>query len=119
MTVNSPCVRLGWEFFITESGSPYSPEGGFRGFPEHPEQPTRLADITGLDRVGIPVYSAVIPRSNDSISGCSGKGACRADARISAVMEAIERYSAWLPRRPELVASHEELAATWRRSGGG
>ncbi|MFI9237379.1 YcaO-like family protein [Streptomyces sp. NPDC053079] len=75
---------------------------------------TRLADITGLDCVGIPVYSAVIPRSNDSISVYSGKGACRADARISAVMEAIERYSAWLPLRPELVASYEELAAAGR-----
>ncbi|MEV4442612.1 hypothetical protein AB0K09_27095, partial [Streptomyces sp. NPDC049577] len=29
---------------------------------------TRLADITGLDCVGVPVYSAIIPRSNDSIS---------------------------------------------------
>ncbi|MFH8983975.1 YcaO-like family protein [Streptomyces varsoviensis] len=72
---------------------------------------TRLADITGLDYLGIPVYSAVIPRSNDSISVYSGKGATPIDAKVSAAMEAIERFSAWLPVRPDLVASYDELAA--------
>ena len=72
---------------------------------------TRTADITHLDYVGLPVYSAIVPRSNDSISVYSGKGFSRIDARVSAVMEAIERYSAWLPVRPDLVASYDELVA--------
>ena len=29
---------------------------------------TRLADITGLDRIGIPVYSSVVPDSDDVLS---------------------------------------------------
>ncbi|MFF8950716.1 YcaO-like family protein [Streptomyces sp. NPDC014940] len=76
---------------------------------------TRVADITHLDHIGIPVYSAIIPRSNDSISVYSGKGTCPLDAKVSAAMEAIERYSAWLPIRPDLVASHAELAAASER----
>ncbi|WP_017537103.1 YcaO-like family protein [Nocardiopsis halophila] len=75
---------------------------------------TRLADITGLDYIGIPVYSAIIPRSNDSISVYSGKGFRPVDAKISAAMEAIERFSAWLPLRPDLVSSYDELAAAGR-----
>ena len=35
---------------------------------------TRLADITGLDRIGIPVYSSVVPRSDDVLSVYNGKG---------------------------------------------
>ncbi|MFE9454366.1 YcaO-like family protein [Streptomyces sp. NPDC006739] len=72
---------------------------------------TRMADITHLDHIGIPVYSAIIPRSNDSISVYSGKGTRPLDAKVSAAMEAIERYSAWLPVRPDLVASYVELTA--------
>lgn len=29
---------------------------------------TRLTDITGLDRVGIPTWSAIVPRSDDLLS---------------------------------------------------
>src|SRR4051812_35793876 len=61
---------------------------------------TRLADITGLDRIGIPVYSAVVPRSHDTISVYGGKGARPLDAKVSAAMEALERFAAWLPLRP-------------------
>ncbi|MEV6635861.1 YcaO-like family protein [Actinoplanes sp. NPDC051470] len=72
---------------------------------------TRLADITGLDRVGVPVYSAVAPRSGDLYHG---KGLTRLDARTSAAMEAIERFSAVLPMRPAMVASYAELIAEGR-----
>jgi ribosomal protein S12 methylthiotransferase accessory factor len=72
---------------------------------------TRVADITHLDRIGIPVYNAISPRSNDIISVYNGKGATAADARTSAVMEAIERFASWLPVRPEFVASYDELVA--------
>lgn len=69
----------------------------------------RVADITGLDRIGIPVYNAISPRSNDIISVYNGKGLTATDAKTSAVMEGIERFSAWLPRRPDVIASYDEL----------
>jgi len=55
---------------------------------------TRLADITGLDRLGIPVYAAVVPKSDDPISVYNGKGVRRIDAQTGAWMEAIERQTA-------------------------
>jgi len=75
---------------------------------------TRLADITGLDRIGIPVYSAIMPRSRDCVSVYNGKGATEADAKVGAVMEAIERYSAWSARRPDCFGSHKALRAERR-----
>ncbi|MFF8608908.1 YcaO-like family protein [Streptomyces sp. NPDC015346] len=70
---------------------------------------TRVAEVTWLDRVGIPVYNAIAPRSNDIISVYNGKGLTPIDAKTSAVMEAIERFSAGLPMRPAVIASYEEL----------
>jgi ribosomal protein S12 methylthiotransferase accessory factor len=55
---------------------------------------TRLADITGLDRVGIPTYTAVMPDTADILSVYNGKGATKTDAKVGALMEAVERYSA-------------------------
>jgi len=56
---------------------------------------TRIADITGLDRLGIPVYSCVRPTANrNSVSVTCGKGTTRAHARAGAIMEAIEYYCA-------------------------
>ncbi len=55
---------------------------------------TRVADLTGLDRIGIPVFSAVVPKSDDSISVYSGKGVRAVDSKTGALMEAIERQIA-------------------------
>lgn len=56
---------------------------------------TRLADVTGLDRVGIPNFTTVRPREpGGGISYYNGKGCSRADAKAGALMEALERYSA-------------------------
>src|SRR5262252_8777288 len=55
---------------------------------------SRLSDITGLDRVGIPVFSAVVPKSEDTITVYNGKGLTPLDARIGALMESIERQTA-------------------------
>lgn len=71
---------------------------------------TRVADITGLDRIGIPVFNAIVPRSNDELSVYNGKGGTPADAMTSAVMEAMERFCAWQPMRPERHASYAELS---------
>jgi ribosomal protein S12 methylthiotransferase accessory factor len=72
---------------------------------------TRVADITGLDRVGIPVWNAVVPRSADELSVYNGKGGTPMDAKTSAVMEAVERFCAWQPMRPIRIASYAELCA--------
>ncbi len=75
---------------------------------------TRVAEITWLDRIGIPVYNAIAPRSNDIISVYNGKGLSPSDARTSAVMEAVERFSAGLPLRPAAIASYAELVKDGR-----
>lgn len=56
---------------------------------------TRITEITHLDRIGIPVFSAIRPTAEDgAVSIYAGKGATRTQARASAMMEAFERYSA-------------------------
>ena len=70
---------------------------------------TRLADITGLDRVGIPTWSAVVPKSEDGLSVYNGKGLCALDAKTGALMEAIERQTALKTRLPFAFGSFEEL----------
>lgn len=56
---------------------------------------TRVAEITHLDRVGIPVYSAIRPSAAEgAVSIYAGKGATKEQAKASAMMEAFERYSA-------------------------
>lgn len=61
---------------------------------------TRVADITRLDRVGIPTFCAIVPNSPALISVYAGKGTTNAAARISAVFEAVERQVAALPGVP-------------------
>ncbi|HET7488861.1 MAG TPA: YcaO-like family protein [Acidimicrobiales bacterium] len=59
--------------------TPYLPEAGV----------TRVANLTGLDHVGIPVWAAVRPNAR-SLSVSQGKGIDDDAARASAVMEAVE-----------------------------
>lgn len=54
---------------------------------------TRVANVTGLDRIGIPVVNATRPNSR-SLSVSQGKGLTLQAAKASAVMEAIEGYHA-------------------------
>lgn len=53
---------------------------------------TRIADITALDRIGIPVALCVRPDSA-SLAVDSGKGFTIAAAKASAAMEGVERYT--------------------------
>lgn len=56
---------------------------------------TRIAEITHLDRIGIPVYSAIRPGAAEgAVSIYAGKGVTQPQAKASAMMEAFERYSA-------------------------
>jgi ribosomal protein S12 methylthiotransferase accessory factor len=54
---------------------------------------TRISDITCMDRLYIPNYSAILPGTEDTIWVYSGKGPTKSQAKASALMEAIERYS--------------------------
>jgi ribosomal protein S12 methylthiotransferase accessory factor YcaO len=53
---------------------------------------TRISDITYLDKLYIPNYSAILPGTEDSIWVYGGKGPTKLHARASALMESIERY---------------------------
>ncbi len=75
---------------------------------------TRLADITDMDVLRIPNYSAVLPGTEDYIWVYSGKGPTREHAMASALMESIERYSS-LPAggpRKFVRSSYFELSKT-------
>ncbi|MFA7014053.1 MAG: YcaO-like family protein, partial [Desulfobacterales bacterium] len=69
---------------------------------------TRCADLTGLDRLGISVCCAFNPM-NPILQASWGKGNCLADARTSALMEAVERFHATFPDARERVATLADL----------
>ncbi|WP_075292887.1 YcaO-like family protein [Pararhizobium arenae] len=71
---------------------------------------TRVARHTGLDHIGVPVWCAYTPNSR-SIVVAQGKGLTDADARISAVMEALERATAGAPAMPGRLADMKTLMA--------
>ncbi len=54
---------------------------------------TRLANITGLDRIGIPTILAIRPNA-PTLSNTTGKGFDLETATVSGAMEAIEIYHA-------------------------
>jgi ribosomal protein S12 methylthiotransferase accessory factor len=60
---------------------------------------TRIADVTGLDTLGVPVAMAVRPLSR-TLSVAQGKGQTRLLAKISAAMESIEFWHAENVHRP-------------------
>jgi ribosomal protein S12 methylthiotransferase accessory factor len=69
---------------------------------------TRLANITGLDRIGIPVVIAVRPISR-GLATAQGKGVDLPAAKASALMEAIETWHAERMEPTVRFASHAEL----------
>ncbi|HUO89222.1 MAG TPA: YcaO-like family protein [Rhizomicrobium sp.] len=69
---------------------------------------TRLADITGLDRIGVPVFQAVRPNAR-SVSVSLGKGLDSDAARASALMEAAELAHAETLDLPTLFAATAQL----------
>lgn len=71
---------------------------------------TRLADLTRLDRIGLPVFCAVTPLAKD-LTTHMGKGASAGAARVSALMEAVERVSAERLPSGSRRASFEEMRA--------
>ncbi len=73
---------------------------------------TRIEDITALDKLNIPIYSASRPGAKEgAVSVYTGKGLTREQARVSVIMEAIERYSAEIKAKDRvkfLFESYEE-----------
>lgn len=72
---------------------------------------TRIADVSGLDVIGVPVTMVVRPASR-SLSVAQGKGISRADAVASGLMESIEAFHAERIEGPLLRGSHAELSTT-------
>lgn len=68
---------------------------------------TRVANITGLDHIGIPTVIAVRPASR-SLSVSQGKGLSLASAKVSAIMESIEQWHAEEADLPARFASFSE-----------
>lgn len=68
---------------------------------------TRLADITGLDRIGIPVVQAVRPMALSNAVN-QGKGLTCAEAAVSSVMEALETCCSEHPPNEEMNTSRAE-----------
>ena len=68
---------------------------------------TRIANVTGLDRIGIPVWMCVRPNSR-CLSVSQGKGLTAELAQVAAVMESIEMYHAERVREPDRVAAYRD-----------
>ena len=71
---------------------------------------TRIANVTGLDRIGVPVVMVCRPNSR-SIAVSQGKGLDLAAARASGLMEAVETYHAERIDRPLKLATQSDLQA--------
>ena len=69
---------------------------------------TRVANVTGLDRVGVPVVAVYRPNAR-SLAVAQGKGLELPAALASGLMEAIESYHAEHPQLPLCLASLREL----------
>jgi YcaO-like protein with predicted kinase domain len=69
---------------------------------------TRVANVTGLDRIGLPVVMVCRPNSR-SIAVSQGKGLDLDAARASGLMEAVETYHAERIDLPLKLTSFEDL----------
>ena len=88
---------------------------------------TRVANITGLDRIGIPVVMVCRPNSR-SLAVSQGKGLDLAAAQASGLMESVESYHAERIALPLTLGSYADLRCSRRlldpmrlprREGGG
>lgn len=74
---------------------------------------TRVANVTGLDRAGVPVVMVCRPNSR-SLAVFQGKGLTLDAAKASGIMEAIERFHAEYPVLPLRSASAAAMAVRGR-----
>src|SRR6202007_538657 len=74
---------------------------------------TRIANLTGLDRTGIPVVMVCRPSARSS-AVFHGKGLDLAAAKASGVMEAIETWHAEHVELPLRFSSYADLSKNWK-----
>lgn len=74
---------------------------------------TRLANVTGLDRIGLPVCVAVRPNSR-ALATSQGKGETIAAAKASALMESIETWHAERVEGHIVIGSYQDLSMRYR-----
>lgn len=93
-----------------------SPEATFENIRPHLSSNlvTRCARVTGLDRIGIPVYCAIRPKGK-TMQVTNGKGLRPIDAKVSALMEAIEVFHAENPVCELRAASYCDLLKERKR----
>lgn len=72
---------------------------------------TRVANVTGLDVIGIPVVMVTRPNAR-SLAVSQGKGLTLAAAKASGLMESIETYHAETITLPLKLSSYEALRYT-------
>jgi thioglycine synthase len=77
---------------------------------------TRISDITFMDRLYIPNYSATLPGTDDVFWVYGGKGATKRQAKASALMESIERYFSLFSTNPmtTINASYSHLSKSYK-----
>ena len=76
---------------------------------------TRIADVTGLDDIGVPVVMVSRPNAR-SLSVSQGKGLTLAAARASGLMESVEHWHAERIGLPLKLGTYKELCFTHRLS---
>jgi len=74
---------------------------------------TRVADVTGLDCIGIDTVMVVRPNAR-SVSVSQGKGSSLAAAKVSGLMESIEQYHAERVAGPLQYCGARELSGRHR-----
>ena len=74
---------------------------------------TRVANVTGLDRTGIPVVMVCRPNAR-SVTVSQGKGITLDAAKASGIMEALEVWHAERIAKPLKLASYTELRGEHR-----
>jgi YcaO-like protein with predicted kinase domain len=74
---------------------------------------TRIANVTGLDRIGIPVVMVCRPNSR-SIAVSQGKGITLDAAKASGLMESVESWHAERIELPLKLGSYRDLSTTHR-----
>jgi ribosomal protein S12 methylthiotransferase accessory factor len=72
---------------------------------------TRIANVTGLDRIGMPVVMVYRPNAR-SLAVQQGKGILLEEAKVSGMMEAVERFHGEYPILPIKLNSYEQLYYT-------
>jgi len=73
---------------------------------------TRVANVTGLDCIGIPVAVSIRPNAKH-LSVSQGKGINWELAKVSALMESIEGYHAENPAAPDFTGDYATLHTSY------